>query len=426
MGLLWLTMVTAFPTVLIGVEWHKQGFSLVQVVACTVFASALLLFYTVPAGMLGATTGKTFAQLAAQVFGKHGCHFATVHVFWIFTAFYGLTALLMADAITGLFHPPISMAALAFVSALLMSLNNFWGFAGVVNFARYFAAPAVIIWVITTFVRTFLGLAATPLAATVADGNQSWPFAFTIISSFIIGFAAWGNEADYWRHGRPSVWGTALPVAGVLLIGEVIFPITGWMVAHLYHISDTAEATSFLKSYSFGGQAVLACLVIGAQYFASQDSNIYGVVSALDSFVKVPKRLVVFIYAIIGGGIAAWLSLTGLARSLEQITALNCVFLPGATVIIISEWIFGRLFAGGKGHITADEGASGRSFYWPAITALLVGYTVGLVTAGVFPGLNAFHVGIPFLFAWFSGAFVYMPLRLLAHRRQCRLLAAEI
>ena len=141
--------------------------------------------YTVPAGMVGAWTGKTFGQLAAVVFGARGCHFATIHVFWIFSLFYGMTALFMADAVIGLFHPPISMAVLSFIFGLLMCLNNFWGFAGVINFARYFAAPCLIIWVLTTFVRVALGLAATPLAAIIVDGEQSWPMALTVITSFI-------------------------------------------------------------------------------------------------------------------------------------------------------------------------------------------------------------------------------------------------
>jgi purine-cytosine permease-like protein len=370
--------------------------------------------------MVGATTGKTFAQLAAAVFGKHGCHFATIHVFWIFSLFYGMTALFMADAVIGLFHPPVSMAVLTFVFGLLMCLNNFWGFAGVINFARYFAAPCLILWVLTTFVRVSAGLAATPLASIIVDGEQTWPAALTVIASFIIGFAAWGNEADYWRHGRANVMGTALPVAASLLIGEVIFPVTGWMVAHLFHVTDTAEATNFLNRFSFGGLAVLACLVIGAQYFASQDSNIYGVVSAVESFVKVPKRLVVFSYGLVGALIGVWLSVTGLAKSLEAITSLNCVFLPGTTVIIISEWLFGRFLAQGKGLLSPSREEAVPLFYWPAITALLIGYTVGVVTSGVVPGLNAFHGGIPFLYGWFAGVFSYLPLRLISHRRQCR------
>ncbi len=340
------------------------------------------------------------------------------------------------------------MAALSFIFGLLMCLNNFWGFSGVVNFARYFAAPCLILWVLATFVRAAIGLSATPLAAVLMQSNQSWPMALTVITSFIIGFAAWGNEADYWRHGRPSVMGTALPVAASLLIGEVIFPITGWMVASLFHVVDTTEATNVLNRFSFGGLAVLAVIVIGAQYFASQDSNIYGVVSAVESFFKVPKRIVVFTYGLLGGLLGIWLSITGLAKSLEAVTSLNCVFLPGTTVIIISEWFFSRYLAQGKGRFCMAASSSSASsssassssasssaasnaplsgtsgqeanFYWPAIAALLVGYTVGVATSGVIPALRSLHVGIPFLFGWFSGVGTYLPLRFFTHHRQCR------
>jgi purine-cytosine permease-like protein len=439
MGLLWVTMVTAFPTVLIGVEWHKQGFGLAQVVACTLFGANLLLLYTVPAALIGAVTGKTFASLASDVFGRKGCHFATINVFWMFPVFYGMTALFMADAVTGLFHPPVSMPVLSFIFALLMCLNNFWGFSGVVNFARYFAAPCLIVWVLLTFVRAFAGLAASPggieamlhtpaVAAAGTTVEPSWPLAMTVISSFIVGFAAWGNEADYWRHGEPKVMSTALPVAAALLIGEVIFPITGWMVAQLFHVTDTATATNVLNKFSFGGLSSIACLVIGAQYFASQDSNIYGVVSAVDSYVKVPKRIILVAYALVGGAIAVWLSITGLTKSLEAITSLNCVFLPGTTVIIIAEWWLGRYLKSKRGDEREEELEQPTAririlddelkvvvpdFRWAAVIALLCAYTVGVVTSGVVPGTEAFHFGIPFLFAWLTGVIIYVPLRLL-------------
>ena len=54
MGLLWITMVTAFPGVLIGFEWCKQGFDVKQVLTCTLLSCRLFLCYSIPAGMLGA------------------------------------------------------------------------------------------------------------------------------------------------------------------------------------------------------------------------------------------------------------------------------------------------------------------------------------------------------------------------------------
>lgn len=412
MGLLWVTMVTSFPTVLIGFEWHRQGFSLLQIVLCAILGSTLLLFYAVPASMLGAKTGKTFGELSSLVFGKHGSHLATFHVFWIFSLFYGMTALFMADAFNGLFHPPVSMPLLAFCFALLMCLNNFWGFSGVVNFARFVAAPCLILWMIITFGRITLGMTATPLAAIICGGN--WSMAVTVVTTFIIGFAVWGNEADYWRHGRPSLVGTVWPMAVALLIGEVIFPATGWMVAHVFSITDPKLATDFLNKFSFGGLSVLACLVIGSTYFACQDSNIYGVVSAVDSFVKIPKKVVVLCYALFGAGIAAWLSMSGLVSALEAVTSLNAVFLPTATVLLVCEWFLSRYLPDDKSHL--HHTAPRASFRWPAAVALLAGYAVGVLTSGLLPGLSAFHVGVPCLFAWFTAAAIYLPLRLL---REC-------
>ncbi len=46
MGLLWITMVTAFPSVLIGFQWYKEGLTLSQVIICTALSCLVLLAYS--------------------------------------------------------------------------------------------------------------------------------------------------------------------------------------------------------------------------------------------------------------------------------------------------------------------------------------------------------------------------------------------
>jgi len=116
-----------------------------------------------------------------------------------------MTALFMADAVTGLFHPPLSMAVLSlFLGCLCASIifGVFW--CG--QFCRYFAAPCLILWVLTTFVRVSLGLAATPLASVIVEGGQSWPMALTVITSFIIGFAAWATKPTTGATAGRASW----------------------------------------------------------------------------------------------------------------------------------------------------------------------------------------------------------------------------
>ena len=72
MGLLWITMVTAFPAVLVGFEWCKQGFTLTQVLACTSLSCLILLAYAIPASQLGAVSGLSYAALSRSIFGRWG------------------------------------------------------------------------------------------------------------------------------------------------------------------------------------------------------------------------------------------------------------------------------------------------------------------------------------------------------------------
>jgi cytosine permease len=67
MGLLWITMVTFFPAVLIGFQWYKDGLTLGQVLAGTAMGSLIILIYSVPAAYLGAKSGQTYGMFSSPV-----------------------------------------------------------------------------------------------------------------------------------------------------------------------------------------------------------------------------------------------------------------------------------------------------------------------------------------------------------------------
>jgi hypothetical protein len=48
---------------------------------------------------------------------------------------------------------------------------------------------------------------------------------------------------------------------------------------------------------------------------------------------------------------------------------------------------------------------------WNAVAALISGWLVGVLTAGIFPQLHAFNVGVWLLYAWFTSFMVYAVLR---------------
>jgi len=419
MGLLWITMVTSFPSVLIGVEWYKNGFSLLQVVVCTILASIVVMLFCIPSAQIGSVTGQNYARLNRSVFGRWGARMTTFNLVALFLVFYAFSALCMADAVSGLFKVPLSIGVMAAGFAFLMCLNNLWGFSGVVNFAKYFAAPAMIAWVGFTFFRALAAINAAPaVAITPHAANASWPVALGAIASFVIGFSVWGNEADYWRHAKPGVKRTAIPLAVALCIGQIIFPVTGWMVAHISQLTDSAKATAFMNEFSFGGVALLAVIVIGAQYFACNDSNLYAVVCAFENLVKIPKKTLVLIYAAASAVVAFYLSYSGLAKSIETLCIINGIVIPSCTVILLCEWFLGRVIGPGQSRISHRlvEMHEIPALRIPAMVAFVCACFIGFITSGIVPGFDCWHVGIACLNAWLTAAVVYLPMRLIEYK----------
>ena len=415
MTLLWITMVTALPTVLIGFQWYKQGLSLSQVIICSVLSSTFLLLYSLPASWMGAKSGLTYGLLARQVFGLWGTRLASFHAIWLMLAWYALDAVLLADALKGLFHLDWSVPIFAAALSMLMAINNFFGFQGVANFARYFAAPLLILWVVLTFCKA---LPTCPVETLYMGSKVSFMSAMTIVSSFVIGFGVWGNEADYWRYSKVKksylVWSFAVS----LMIGEVIFPVTGWLVARLSGLTDYMAATNYMNVYSFGGVAIFAALVIIANYCAANDSNMYGMINNLENIAPVKQKAGVLGLAIVSAILAYWLARAGSAESLTSIANLNCVILPVMTVIMFTELFIVKKFWLKDNDISAVLPLNSLpQFKWPALIASSIGICVGVGTAGVIPGLEAFNVGICSVQAWLVGGFLYLIMRYIELRR---------
>jgi purine-cytosine permease-like protein len=405
MALLWITMVTIFPCVLVGFEWHKQGFTLGQVLSCTMLSCLILLLYTVPTAQLAARTGKSYALLNRDVFGKVGATLLNANLLWIFVAFYGLSAMLMAEGMISIFHLPVALPLASGVLALLMAFNNFFGFRGIANFARYIAAPALILWVGYTFLKT---VPTCPMSAIVAAPQQSFLCALTAISTFVIGVAVWGNEADYWRYGQPKKRYATCALACALAVGQVIFPATGWMVAHMTGITEYGAATDFMNTFSFAGLPALGGLVLFASYFACNDSNMFGSASALENLTALSHRQAVIVLTFFGIIAAVCLSYCGSAKAVEAIASVNCVLLPPPTVIVLTEWFITSCVLKG------EKFGESKLSRWPAYTALALAVAVGLLTSGL-PGLERLHAGIPALQCWLLAAFTYFGLRLLQY-----------
>ncbi|MDR3617451.1 MAG: hypothetical protein P4L53_28100 [Candidatus Obscuribacterales bacterium] len=427
MGLLWITMVTAFPSVLIGFQWYKEGITLPQVLSCVGCSCLILLFYSIPATQLGAKTGLGYATLCGSVFGKMGSRLIAGNLLWIFTACYGMVALLMSEALISLFHLSVPIWLLTPAMAILMSLNNLFGFKGVANFARFIAAPVMICWIGFTFFK-----AMTNCPEGILSQTPHVPFftALTSISSFVVGYAVWGNELDYWRFSRPKAWDSTIPLAVALLIGQIIFPMTGWLVARISGVTEYGAATVLMNQFSFGGFALLAAIVLGASYFACNDSNLFGSLQAAEHLKKMSHQKWALILGVLGAACGTWLSTCGSVKAIEALTSLNCVILPTPTVILLGEWFLqSKIFKNDTLMSDSIQSPAALPFFKiSACTALVVGLGVGLLTSGLIPAFEQFHFGVSSLQAWLAALIVYLPLRVREYKRDVnsRLYGAEI
>jgi hypothetical protein len=159
--------------------------------------------------------------------------------------------------------------------------------------------------------------------------------------------------------------------------------------------------------------------VLSASYFAANDSNLFAVIQASEAIKNLPHRTWVLIIAAAGSIAALLLSLSGSAKALESVGALNCGIMPTPTVIMLTEWfLLTKIFKTKRISIAEIPRAEELPLVrWPALIALITGITVGILTSGIIPGLNALHVGVSALQAWLTALLVYVPLRIIEHRQ---------
>ncbi|MBS2002228.1 MAG: cytosine permease [Cyanobacteria bacterium SZAS LIN-5] len=404
MGLLWITMVTGFPSVLVGFEWVKQGLVFQQVLVCLLLSNLVLLLYAVPACYLGSQTGFTYSLLSRSVFGQWGSRLISVCLVILSMGWYGLTAYLMADALKGLFQLDLPVALLSAGFGILMAFNNFFGFSGIANFAGYLAAPVLVAWVGFTFCKASPNFTGAMLTE---QPHQTFGAALSLISAFVLGYGAWGNEADFWRYGRVKKSYVVVPLVVSILIGQVVFPITGWILAQMTHITEFAQATAFMNRYSFGGLAPVAALVLFVTYFALADSCLYGSINGVENLYAISRRKLVATLTILGALLAAWLS--GYPRAFQDVASMSSIVLPCATVIMLAEAYVVPKFSDRaidlyRLYNFAELPVVNRG----AVIAFMAGSAAGIATAGMIPSLEFLHIGISGLQAWLVSFLLYV------------------
>ena len=384
MGLLWLTMVASFPTVLVGFEWYKQGLSFTQMLTCLSLTIGILLLYSVPVCVIAVRSGLSLKDLMAKLFGPVVTRSLTSLLVVVYLGWYAITALLMADGFTGILGGKQFLPALALVFSILMAFNNFFGFKGVANFAKFVGAPAIICWILYVLFKS-----APDVPMYIRQSHDVLPFttAFCTVSQFLLGFAIWGNEADFWRNGKSKPLTVGLAVFCALFIGEFIFPLTGWLLAAKTGITESGAATAYMNNFAFGKAGLVALLFLASQYFAVNDSNLYAFANGVEAFTKASHRMVVVCLSLLAGVVALVLGLTGTQHALASVCSLSAVLLPTASILISVEWYGFR-----RNNHQSDLPPASKSvlFAWSVSTVL------GILTSDI-------HTRHAFTDGWHSG-----------------------
>ena len=416
MALLWLTMITQFPSVLIGFAWFKEGLTITQVIEGTILSCILSLAYTVPAAFLGAASGQTYAVLSRSVFGRWGSRLISLNMTVLFIGGYTVLALCLAEELAELtpLRLPLDVAAAGL--AFIMAFNNFFGFSGVRNFARFVAGPLILIWVLVSLV---MAIQTTPAHVfSVVPSRTDW-YALCSISSFVVGFTVWGNEPDYWRYAKPKLAHSFFPLLASIGVGGILFPVTGWLFAHASGITSHAAATAYLTRCSLAGCTALAVLIISAAYIGANDSNLYGSISAAGNLWKTPQKLTVFVLAVISMVTAYLLARFGATAVLLGMCSLNCTVLTIPTVIMLCEWCWLSKIAGQEPFFKKlPDFSSLPAIRWPAFWANSAGLLAAAVSMGLIPGLDFLKGGIHSVQSWLVAALVYFALRGFERRQQ--------
>jgi purine-cytosine permease-like protein len=386
----------------------------------------MLLAYQYYSSYMGAKSGLNYLLLMKQTFGKFTSQGICLVWCLLFMGWYSITPVLMTESVKGMFNWTFFTPLMAVPLAILMAVNNWFGFRGVANFARYIAAPILILWVAYAFGKA---LCATSPAVLMEPGHQSLAASLVLIPILIVGDSIWGNEADFFRFGKPRRLATLIPLVVAIVIGEILFPLSGWLMGRISGATDVATFTRFMNDYSFGHSPWIALLVLAVSNFAVNDGNLYGAVNAFENLWKGRRRNVVLILVVAASALTSILSFC--ADALDTIATLNSVILPCATMVIIFHFfVEGKLMARMRSaflFIPENSGVpesvfnfSSPSFSGLATGALLTGWAVGIATSGIIPQLKALNVGVWILYAWTSSFAFYGIGKLIAAFRSSR------
>lgn len=423
MFLVWVTLQIALSVVYTGFLARSEGLSLGQLLIACAIAVAAMLVYGMGAANVGAATGQALALLARTIFGKVGTFVVSVLLIVVGIGWYAFQARFLAQMLGGLLT--MNVAVWGAVFAVLMMANNIFGFRGIAVFARYVAAPVLLIWGAYALIKAI----ATVPSGTVfaAAPHVAAPTTIMVIAGLIVGGAVWGNEPDVFRYSRGQPWWNTPALVGGYSVGIFFFPVLGYLLSELSTATALNQFVRHLVPFTLFGVTALAVILFAVNQFALNDGNLYEAVNAMQNLIdrlRFWRRL--YSVLLLGAvGVIVAIIMSSLQEDFFVVAGISAVFVPCATTIVaVDYFVLPRLIKGRRRPVhRITSWAKAATCNWLGLIALIVGVLVGSYTGGLIPGLSGFgsaDIGYPALQAWAVSAVLYVVLAILvpAHQRE--------
>src|SRR5712692_4098654 len=256
MFLTFMSMQLVFGAVLVGYGARFQGLSLGQLIVAMAIAATTMTVYCIGSANVGAVVGQTHAVTTRSIFGRIGSGVVSLLLvidgmgFYLFTVLFVIT---LAQALLGTL-PAVSL--LTAVLALVMIINNYFGFTGLQKFAHYVAVPVMVVWGVYAVIKAFTSVSSGTLDAVPHSTN---PASILFVTGAMVGLSTWGNEPDVFRYAkaRAASWWNVPTLAISYFLGAFLFPIMGYLIAAQSNVQDFAPSIRYFATFTLFGAAGL-------------------------------------------------------------------------------------------------------------------------------------------------------------------------
>jgi purine-cytosine permease-like protein len=271
---LWVTFQASVAYMYTGYLARSQGLSLGEMILAGFLGALVIFLYGSLASNLGTVTGQTHTLLTRTIFGRAGSGFVSVLLIIMGMGWYGFQAFFLALILQGLFgFSDNTVLILSAVFGFVMIANNLFGFRGVAAYARYVAAPLLLLWGFYALIKGFVTVPGGTLFA--APSVTEITITVPVVMGLLIGGMAWGNEPDIFRYSKPGFpWNLPTLLFGYM-VGGIVFPVAGYLMAMLSNTSDFGAVMKYFVDFSLFGLVALGVVVFFINQFALNDGNLY-------------------------------------------------------------------------------------------------------------------------------------------------------